>query len=75
VLRWRLRRKHERALLACSRRVERPRLPLTTREREVLNVWCRTPRPRAVATRLGISASTVRTHLQHLRQKGHLPST
>lgn len=49
---------------------ERPRTaPLTARELEVLRHLARGRTGRAIATELGVSADTVRTHVQAIRRK------
>ena len=45
------------------------RVALSAREREVLVAWLKTDSKTAVAKELYLTASTVRTHLQRIREK------
>ena len=49
--------------------VQRPRPELAPREREVLVAWILNDNKDEVASLLQISATTVRTHLQRIRDK------
>jgi DNA-binding CsgD family transcriptional regulator len=46
--------------------------PLTKREQEVLNLFCRGQNKETIAELLSISSKTVDTHLQHLCEKLHV---
>lgn len=46
-----------------------PRAPLTSRERQVLLALCRGCSTDSIAAELGISATTIRNHVQHLLAK------
>lgn len=52
-----------------ARAVGGPQVPLTAREREVLALVAQGLTNARIARRLGLSAATVRTHLEHIRTK------